>query len=96
MELLSYKDVATKVKAQRKAPAQKRLIKREYKRKIEIVAKDTYIQFRVTTAQQTAFKRILEQREITITDYFTKIIDKEIETDMNKHQIAIFETADLK
>jgi hypothetical protein len=96
MELLSYKEVATKVKAQRKAPSQKRLIKREYNRKIEIIAKDTYIQFRVTTAQQTAFKRILQERGITMTDYFTKIIDNEIQKDMNKHQIEIFETADLK
>lgn len=96
MELLSYKDVTAKAQGQRKAPAPQRLIKREYKRKIEIIAKDTYIQFRVTTAQQTAFKRILQERGITMTDYFTKIIENEIQKDMNKNQIEIFETADLK
>jgi hypothetical protein len=98
MELLNYKDVTAKVKGQRKAPAQKRLIKREYKRKIELIPKDTYIQFRVTTAQQTAFKQILEQRGITITDYFTKIIDFEIQKDMNKNQYTLLELleSDLK
>ena len=82
--------------AKRKAPAQNRLIKREYNRKIEIIPKDKIIQFRVTSAQETALKQILQQRGMTIVDYFTKIIDKEIEKDMNKHQIEIFETADLK
>ena len=72
-----------------------KLFKREYKRKIEIIPKDKIIQFRVTSAQETALKQILQQRGMTIVDYFTKIIDKEIEKDMNKHQIEIFET-DLK
>ena len=96
MELLSYKDVTAKVKAQRKAPAQKRLMKREYNRKIEIIPKDKIIQFRVTTAQETAFKRILEQRGITTADYFTKIINYEIDKDMNKNQYTLLEMLDQK
>ena len=83
-----------KPKGQRKAPAQIRI--RTYNRKIEIIPKDKIIQFRVTTAQETALKQILQQRGMTIVEYFTKIIDNEIQKDMNKHQIAIFETADLK
>ncbi len=68
---------------------------RTYNRKIEIIPKDKNIRFRVTTAQDKTFRRILEQRGITITDYFTKIIENEIQKDMNKNQIEIFET-DLK
>lgn len=83
-----------KPKEQRKAPAQIRI--RTYNRKIEIIPKDKIIQFRVTTAQETALKQILQQRGMTIVEYFTKIIDNEIQKDMNKHQIEIFETADLK
>ncbi len=67
-----------------------KLFKRQYNKKKIIIPKDTYIQFRVTTAQQTAFKRILEQRGITITDYFTKIIDFEIQKDMIKNQFDLF------
>jgi hypothetical protein len=74
-------------------PKQHRI--RTYNRKIEIIPKDKNIRFRVTTAQDKTFRQILEHRGISITDYFTKIIDNEIKKEMNKNQIEIFET-DLK
>lgn len=67
-----------------------KLFKREYNRKIEIIPKDKIIQFRVTSAQETAFKQILQQREITMSEYFIKIIDFEIQKDIIKNQFDLF------
>lgn len=67
-----------------------KLFKREYKRKIEIIPKDKIIQFRVTSAQETAFKQILQQRGITMSEYFIKIIDFEIQKDIIKNQFDLF------
>jgi len=71
---------------------------RLYIKKIERVepTKDTYIQFRVTTAQADSIKRILQQRGITLTDYFTKFIDYEIQKDMNKNQHSLLEILEQK
>ena len=67
-----------------------KLFKREYNRKIEIIPKDKIIQFRVTSAQETAFKQILQQRGITMSEYFIKIIDFEIQKDIIKNQFDLF------
>lgn len=67
-----------------------KLFKRQYNKKKIIIPKDKIIQFRVTTAQEIALKRILQQRGITIADYFTKIIDFEIQKDMIKNQFDLF------
>ena len=67
-----------------------KLFKREYKRKIEIIPKDKIIQFRVTSAQETALKQILQQRGITMSEYFIKIIDFEIQKDIIKNQFDLF------
>ena len=67
-----------------------KLFKREYNRKIEIIPKDKIIQFRVTSAQETALKQILQQRGITMSEYFIKIIDFEIQKDIIKNQFDLF------
>lgn len=67
-----------------------KLFKRQYNKKKIIIPKDKIIQFRVTTAQETALKQILQQRGMTMSEYFTKIIDFEIQKDMIKNQFDLF------
>jgi hypothetical protein len=64
---------------------------RTYNRKIQIIPKDTYIQFRITTALANNIKKILQERGTTLTDYFTNIIEMEIKKEMNKSQTSILE-----
>ena len=78
----------------RKAPKQTRI----YIRKVERIAptKDTYLQIRVTSEQADGIKRILKQRGTTLTEYLTKIIDNEIQKDMNKNQYSLLEVLEQK
>ena len=78
----------------RKAPKQTRI----YIRKVERTAplKDTYLQIRVTREQADGIKRILQQRGTTLTEYLTKIINYEIDKDMNKNQYTLLEMLEQK